>query len=182
MQYITAITASPNNALWQVELSSVKSNFIWLGAPSLELYTLCFESFWTTIFHSCSRAEIVQPYKSSIIFVKYLFTTSKWAILLFICYSWTRESMSARSFTYLIIEVVFVDVILVYDKFEIDTYSVHMYRFEFSGFVICLFIVWQSYISANSMEWLLLHIAVAMVGIWHSGNNSLMLWDHLDDV
>ena len=49
--------------------------------------------------------------------------------------------MSARSFTYLIIEVVFVDVVLVYNKFEIDTDSVHMYRFEFSGFVICLFVV-----------------------------------------
>ena len=51
-----------------------------------------------------------------------------------------RQHVS-RSFTYLIIEVVFVDVVLVYDKFEIDTDSIHMYRFEFSGFVICLFIV-----------------------------------------
>ena len=58
-----------------------------------------------------------------------------------LCYLLTPDSTSVWRFTYLIIEVVFVDVVLVYNKFEIDTNSVHMYRFEFSGFVICLFVV-----------------------------------------
>lgn len=60
--------------------------------------------------------------------------------------------MNARTDTNLIVQIMSIDMIFVNDKFHKMSYSIHMHRFQFSGFEASFLIIRECHISETGVN------------------------------